>query len=73
MVSRFNRWKFKRKGGQIYIDAPSMQELYMNLIRICYLTPWIEKALPLCLFGYHLWGRIGLAWVRRRLKQLQLA
>ena len=68
-----HRWKFDHKGSQIFFEASNMQELYMNLIRMCYLTPLIEKNLPFCLFAYNLWGRIGLAWVRRRLKQLQLA
>ena len=75
MVARkiAKRWKFEQHDDRILFNTSGMQDLYMNLIRICYLTPMIEKNLPLCLFAYNLWGRIGLGWVRRRLKQLQLA
>jgi hypothetical protein len=41
----------------------------MALIPICYLTPLLEKMLPVCLFAYNLWGRIGLSWVRRQINQ----
>jgi len=66
-----NRWKFERKGNQILINASSIQELYMDLIRICYLTPLMEKTLPFSLFIYNFWGRIGLAWVRRQIKRIE--
>ena len=74
MVARkiAKRWKFDHHGDRILIKTLGMQDLYINLIRICYLTPLVEKTLPFCLIGYNLWGRIGLGWVRRRLKQLQL-
>jgi D-amino peptidase len=74
MVARkiAKRWKFGHHGDWILIKTSSMQDLYINLIRACYLTPLREKTLWFCLFGYNLWGRIGLGWVRRRLKQLQL-
>jgi hypothetical protein len=62
-----NRWKLERQGNQIILSAANMQTLYMQLIRICYLTPLVEKFLPICLFAYNLWGRIGLAWVRRQI------
>ena len=45
-----------------------MQELFMQLIRICYLTPLVEKMLPLGLAAYNLWGRFGLAWTRRQIR-----
>ena len=74
MVARkiAKRWKFDHHGDRILIKTSGMQDLYFNLIRICYLTPLAEKTLPFCLIGYNLWGRSGLGWVRRRLKQLQL-
>jgi D-aminopeptidase len=62
------RWGYKCMGNQIDINAPDIQTLYMELIRICYLTPLVEKTLPFCLMAYNLWGRIGLAWVRRQIK-----
>ena len=62
------RWNLRCAGDQIIFDAANMQALYMKLIRICYLTPLVEKTLPFCLPAYNLWGRLGLAWVRRQIK-----
>ena len=67
-----NRWKYDLQVDQIIINALDIQDLYMHLIRACYLTPIVEKTLPLSLFAYNLWGRIGLVWVRRRLRKLKL-
>ncbi|CAB1056704.1 hypothetical protein D1BOALGB6SA_1441 [Olavius sp. associated proteobacterium Delta 1] len=64
-----NRWKLECDGNQIILSVLNIQALYMELIRICYLTPQVEKMLPICLFAYNLWGRIGLAWVRRQIKK----
>ena len=63
-----NRWKLDYQNDQILIKAAHIRELYMALIQICYLTPLVEKILPACLFAYNLWGRLGLAWVRRQIK-----
>jgi D-aminopeptidase len=65
------RWRMVCKGDQIFLDAADIQDLYLNLIRICYLTPLIQKILPFCLPVYNLWGRLGLAWVRRKSKNLK--
>ena len=62
------RWNFERHGNRIRVNAADMSELYTKLIRLCYLTPLVEKTLPLGLYAYNLWGRMGLAWVRRRLQ-----
>ena len=62
------RWGLDCRGNQIVIDAADIQNVYMHLIRICYLTPALEKTLTLGLWAYSLWGRIGLAWVRRRVR-----
>jgi len=62
------RWKLDFQNDQILINAAHIRELYMTLIRICYLTPLVEKTLPFCLRAYDLWGRIGLAWARRQIK-----
>jgi len=64
-----SRWKLKCHGNQIIFNSPNIQTLYKELIRICYLTPLVEKTLPYCLAAYNLWGRIGLAWVRRQIKK----
>jgi hypothetical protein len=63
-----NRWQLDHQNDQILINAAHIRQLYMTLIRICYLTPLVEKMLPVCLIAYNLWGRIGLAWVRRQIK-----
>ena len=62
------RWGLDRRDDHIVIDAADIHDVYMHLIRICYLTPTLEKTLPLGLRIYNLWGRIGLAWVRRRFR-----
>ncbi|UCD78733.1 MAG: M55 family metallopeptidase [Desulfobacterales bacterium] len=64
-----HRWNLDCQDDQILIAAAGIQELYLALIRVCYLTPLVEKMLPICLFAYNLWGRIGLAWVRRQIKE----
>jgi D-aminopeptidase len=63
-----NRWQLDCRGDRVLINAAQIRELYMALIRICYLTPLVEKMLPPCLFAYNLWGRLGLSWVRRQKK-----
>ena len=65
------RWNLNCSGNRIMFNAPDMQTLYLDLIRICYLTPLVEKTLPFCLMAYNLWGRLGLAWVRRQLRDLK--
>jgi D-aminopeptidase len=65
------RWGLVHQGDQIVIDANDIHDVYMHLIRICYLTPFIEKTLPLGLRLYNLWGRLGLAWVRRQQKRIE--
>ena len=66
------RWRFDCRDDRILFDAAGIQELYFSLIRICYLSPPVERILPVCLFAYNLWGRIGLAWVRRQIKGGQI-
>ena len=60
------RWGLDCRGDQIIFDVSDIHDVYLHLIRICYLTPALEKIMPLGLWIYNLWGRIGLAWVRRR-------
>jgi D-amino peptidase len=61
------RWNLNCQNDRILITAAQVSELYMALIRVCYLTPLVEKILPLGLSVYNLRGRIGLAWVRRQI------
>ena len=63
------RWGFDQKGDRIFIKAADIHELYQSMIRLCYLTPRLEKVLPLGLLCYNLVGRMGLAWVRHGLKK----
>ncbi|MCU0849368.1 MAG: M55 family metallopeptidase [Spirochaetes bacterium] len=65
-----SRWNFKRRGAEIYIMAEDMAGLYRSLIRLAYLTPLTEKILPAGLGLYNLYGRSGLAWVRRNARDL---
>jgi hypothetical protein len=63
------RWGFDQAGARIFIEAADIHELYRDLIKLCYLTPLTERILPFGLFLYNLTGRLGLEWVRRRLKK----
>lgn len=59
------RWGFRLDGGRIVLHAQEMNQLYLQLIRLCYLTPTTEKILPWALPVYNLWGRLGLLWAKR--------
>jgi len=63
------RWGFRHEEDRIYINAADIHDLYQSFIRLCYLTPRLEKILPIGMFLYNLRGRLGLAWVRRGLKK----
>lgn len=65
------RWNFDYQGSQILIESADIHGLYDKLIRLCYLTPALEKYLPLALWIFNLKGRVGLAWVRRQLRKPQ--
>ena len=62
------RWNLDRQDRRIFFTASDSRKLFMTLIRICYLSPLVEKMLPISLMAYNMWGRIGLAWVRRQVK-----
>ncbi|MFH0977332.1 MAG: M55 family metallopeptidase [Spirochaetota bacterium] len=63
------RWGMRNSGSDILFEAGDMHTVYMQLIRICYLTPLIEKYSGAGLFLYNIYGRIGRVYVRRILKQ----
>jgi D-amino peptidase len=58
------RWGMQHFGKDILFKADDIHSVYMQCIRICYLTPFIEKFLKVSLFLYNLYGRIGRAYVR---------
>lgn len=62
-----HRWGVVRRGASLRIEAHTFQELYHQLIRLLYLTPFIQHTLPISLGVYNLIGRLGLVWVRKGL------
>ena len=64
------RWKFEMTGEKIRIHTADMQQLYLELIKLCYLTPAIQKIMPLALMIFNLRGRTGILRARRRLRRL---
>ena len=62
------RWGFNQRGGMIFLESSDILNIYSDLIKMCYLTPLIEKILPFALLLYNIWGKIGLGWVRRQHK-----
>jgi D-aminopeptidase len=65
------RWGLDYRDDQIFINADGINDVYMHLIRMCYLNPALEKTLPLGLWIYNFWGKIGLAWVRWQIKRIK--
>ncbi len=59
------RWGHRCEGANIFITTDDIHKLYLDLIRMCYLTPLIEKILPLALAVSNLRGRLGMSWLRR--------
>ena len=64
------RWKMEYYKDTICFTSPDFNSLYQTLIRICYLTPLVEKILPAGLAIYDLLGRFGQHRVRRQLKKI---
>lgn len=61
------RWNFRQVGRDIVLEADDMNTLYMDLIRMCYLAPAIERLIPAGLLRfYNLVGKTGLKWGSRR-------
>jgi len=58
------RWGYACDGATILIESRHFDQLYLKLINLCYLTPAVNRILPLALWLYNLKGRLGLAWVR---------
>lgn len=62
------RWKLSHREATLQFSCRSFEDLYHTLIRICYLTPLVEKIAPAGLPLYNLYGHLGLNWARRQLK-----
>ncbi len=63
------RWKLEQQDNRINIHAADIHELYLQLIKMCYLTPAATKILPLAMIAFNFWGRSGIWRARRRLKR----
>ena len=63
------RWNLEQTGAQIRIQTNQMDQLYLALIKLCYLTPLTQKILPLALMAFNLQGRFGILWARWRLNR----
>ena len=63
------RWRVARQGAQLFLYHDGFDALYMDLIRLCYLTPLSERLLPLALAAANLRGRVGLSWLRRQVRK----
>ena len=63
------RWGFRVDGTNIILQSHDILGLYDDLVKLCYLTPFIEANLPKVIRFYRLVGRLGLAWVRWRLRK----
>jgi hypothetical protein len=61
------RWGLDRRGDTLLFRAEDFDGLYRTLIRVCYMTPLVERILPAGLPLYNLFGRWGLSVARRRL------
>ncbi len=64
------RWGYRYEDRSIFIRTDDIHQLYLNLIRLCYLTPLLGRLMPVSLLLYNLYGRFGRLWVRRRLKRM---
>lgn len=63
------RWKLDRRGDTLLFRVADFDGLYRTLIRVCYMTPLVERILPAGLPLYNLAGRWGLSVARRRLRK----
>ncbi len=65
------RWNLQVSDSRLLLQHNDINQLYNQLMEICYLTPTIRKILPLGLHLFNLRGRLGLSWVRRQLQKQQ--
>ncbi len=65
------RWNLPWEGDALLLEEEDIHRLYSQLIRLCYLTPFIEKHAGMLLPLYNLYGRWGLNWARQRLRKFR--
>lgn len=63
------RWEFSHDENRIYFQSDTIDQLYLNLMRICYLTPFAEKILPFGIKLFNARGGFGLYWARKQLQK----
>jgi D-amino peptidase len=59
-------WKIKRSKDSIVFGAEDLREVFQKLTVWLYITPFIQKILPVGLLLYNLLGRAGICWARVR-------
>ena len=65
-----HRWKLTADADVVRFTASDLNDLFMKLIRICYLTPLLAKVARFTLPLYNLYGAIGIRWVFLRKRGL---
>ncbi len=63
-----SRWRLSCRGASVFLEAAHMADLYRRLVHVCYLTPMVKAMLPLAIALANFKGRLGLKWVRRKLR-----
>ncbi|MFH1134584.1 MAG: M55 family metallopeptidase [Pseudomonadota bacterium] len=63
------RWGLEAQGDAIVVEAPDQRALFVELARLVYLTPFLNRILPVSLFCYRILGKIGLAWAGAQLRK----
>jgi D-amino peptidase len=61
-------WGFNFEHDTIILRADSLSGIYYDLIRLCYLSPFIEKFLAPSLALYNSYGYLGNLWARIMLR-----
>jgi D-aminopeptidase len=67
------RWNMQSSGAELRIVSPDIHHLYRQLINLFFLTPATERMLRVSLGIAHLYGRLGLCWVRWTLRHIDAA
>ncbi len=61
------RWGYTRKEAVLYFQSDTISDLYLELIRLAYLSPLTLRLLPMGLGLYNLLGWAGLKWASRQI------